>query len=117
MRTEPVPRTDWTWWLLLTSPYVVVADAAPGQLGDDVDVDVLRGLGDVSREARLGPRLVKDWCSGSDDLDRRAERDALPPVWPWGLGVFLLLVAGSTALAVRRLATPVGRLPVGQRIA
>ena len=117
VRTEPVPRTDWTWWLLISSPYVVVADAAPAQPGGDADTDVLRGLGDVSREARLGPRLVQDWCSQSDDLGRRAERDALPPVWPWGLGLFLLLVAGSTALAVRRLDTPVRRLPVGQRIA
>jgi hypothetical protein len=114
---EQVTRTDWTWWLLVTSPYVVVADAAPRQGGDRFDSDVLRGLGDVSREARLGPRLVQDFCSDFDTLQRAEERAALPPVWPWGMAFYLLLVAGSTALAVRRLRTPVRRLPVGQRIA
>ncbi|MGJ7439781.1 ABC transporter permease [Aquipuribacter sp. MA13-6] len=116
---ESLPRTDLTWWLLVTSPYVVVADAAP--LQPDLDPasgsDVLRGLGDVSREARLGPDLSVDWCSELDDRARAAERAALPPVWPWGLAFYAVLVAGSTALAVRRLRTPVGRLPVGQRIA
>ncbi len=116
---ESVPRTDLTWWLLVTSPYVVVADAAPLQPGLEPDAgsDVLRGLGDVSREARLGPDLVQDWCSDTDDLVRAEERAALPPVWPWGLALYAVLVAGSTALVVRRLRTPVGRLPVGQRIA
>lgn len=117
-RTESVARTDWTWWLLVSSPYVVVADAAPVQPRTaDYDADVLRGLGDVSREARLGPRLVQDWCTDQFEAERAAERAALPPVWPWGLGFYLVLVAGSTALAVRRLRVPVGRLPVGQRIA
>jgi ABC-type transport system involved in multi-copper enzyme maturation permease subunit len=114
---EQVTRTDWTWWLLVTSPYVVVADAAPAQPGDEYGSDILRGLGDVSREARLGPPLVQDWCSDFDTVQRAEERSALPPVWPWGIAFYLLLVAGSTALAVRRLRTPVGRLPVGQRIA
>ncbi len=115
--TREVARTDWTWWLLVASPYVVVADAAPRQPSEDYEADVLRGLGDVSREARLGPRLVQDWCTDLDDVERAAERDALPPVWPWGLVTYLVLVAGATALAVRRLDTPVRRLPVGQRIA
>ena len=116
-RTESVARTDWTWWLLVTSPYVVVADAAPAQAVDQFDYDVLRGLGDVSREARLGPSLVQDWCSDVDEQQRAAERAGLPPVWPWGLALYVLLVLGSVALAVRRLRTPVHRLPVGQRIA
>jgi ABC-type transport system involved in multi-copper enzyme maturation permease subunit len=114
---QEVTRTDWTWWLLVTSPYVVVADAAPRQGDDRYGSDVLGGLGDVSREARLGPRLVQDYCSDYDTVQRAEERDALPPVWPWGMAFYLLLVGGSTALAVRRLRTPVGRLPVGQRIA
>lgn len=112
-----VPRTDWTWWLLVASPYVVVADAAPAQPVQDVDADVLRGLGNVAREARLGPRLVEDYCSTRYEQGRAAEREDLTPVWPFGIVFYLLLVAGSTAAAVRRLRTPVGRLPVGQRIA
>ncbi|WP_380169476.1 ABC transporter permease [Jannaschia sp. R86511] len=115
---ETVARTDLTWWLLVASPYVVVADAAPLQPGSpDVDADVLRGLGDVSREARLGPDLVQDWCTDLDEQARAQERASLPPVWPFGLAFYAVLVAGATALAVRRLRTPVGRLPVGQRIA
>ncbi len=114
---ETVPRTDWTWWLLVASPYVVVADAAPVQPGRELDSDVLRGLGDVAREARLGPERVQDYCTDADEEARAQERQALPPVWPWGIALYLLTVLGAVALAVRRLRTPVGRLPVGQRIA
>lgn len=117
VRTEEVARTGWTWWLLVASPYVVVADAAPRQPSDEFESDVLRGLGDVSREVRLGPSQVEDYCSDVDDVERAAERDALPPVWPWGMAGYVVLVLGATALAVRRLDTPVRRLPVGQRIA
>lgn len=117
-QVETVSRTDLTWWLLAASPYVVVADAAP-QLADvDArDGDVLRGLGDVAREARLGPDPTVDYCSDLDEQQRSAERAALPPVWPWGMAFYLLLTAGATVVAVRRLRTPVRRLPTGQRIA
>lgn len=116
--TGPVPRTDFTWWLLLSSPYVVVADAAPVQPStSEFEVDVLRGLGDISRSARLGPELVQDFCTDAADEQRAEDIQALPPVWPWGLGFYLLLVLGSLAVTVRRLSTPVRRLPAGQRIA
>lgn len=116
--TEERPRTDAVWWLLVTSPYVVVADAAPRQTSPgDADADILRGLGDVSREARLGPRSVEDWCSDVDETLRAQERADLSPVWPFGLAFYLLVVAGATGVAVRRLRTPVRRLPPGQRIA
>ncbi|WP_336921454.1 ABC transporter permease [Aquipuribacter sp. SD81] len=115
--TEEVMRTDWTWWLLVASPYVVVADAAPAQRPTVADADVLRGLGDVSRTARLGPELERDWCTWGESPERAEEREALGPVWPYGVVFYLLLVAGSLYLVVRRLRTPVRRLGHGQRIA
>ena len=117
-RTETVARTDRVWWLLAASPYVVVADAAPAP-SDRLtrDADVLRGLGDVAREARLGPSAVVDYCTDVDELDRAEERAALPPVWPWGMAFYVLLTVGATAVAVLRLRTPVRKLPTGQRIA
>lgn len=117
-RTETVARTDRVWWLLAASPYVVVADAAPAPEDRAVrEVDVLRGIGDVAREARLGPSRVVDYCTDVDDVLRAEERADLPPVWPWGLAFYLLLTGGATAVAVHRLRTPVRKLPVGQRIA
>lgn len=115
--SQTVARTDYVWWLLAASPYVVVADAAPRVAVGDQDADVLRGLGDLAREARLGPRLAVDYCSDTDDVARAQERAGLPAVWPWGMGFYLLLTVGATAVAVRRLAIPVRRLPTGQRIA
>ena len=117
-RTETVARTDQVWWLLAASPYVVVADAVP-LLSDSRarDADLLRGLGDVAREARLGPSPVVDFCTDLDELARAEERASLPPVWPWGMAFYLLLTVVATAVAVRRLRIPVRRLPTGQRIA
>ncbi len=40
-----------------------------------------------------------------------------PPVWPWGLGVNLLIGAAFFSVAVRRLAIPYGKLPRGVRVA
>jgi hypothetical protein len=39
------------------------------------------------------------------------------PVWPWGLGVHVLLGAGFFWVAVRRLAVPYRKLPPGTRVA
>ncbi len=39
------------------------------------------------------------------------------PVWPWGLGVHVLLGAGFFWAAVRRLSIPYGPLPRGTRVA
>ena len=50
----------------------------------------------------------------------KAERDRLnkvPAVWPYGFAFLGLIGAGSTWVAVRRLRTPIRRLPRGTRIA
>jgi hypothetical protein len=39
------------------------------------------------------------------------------PVWPWGLGLHVLLGAGFFWVAVRRLAVPYRRLAPGTRVA
>lgn len=39
------------------------------------------------------------------------------PIWPWGLGVNVLLGAGFFYVAVRRLRIPYGTLPKGTRVA
>jgi hypothetical protein len=86
-------HTEHTWWLLAPSPYVVIADAAPGRAQPG---DVLAGLRDAIRESRRGPDDVIDRC-----------RDTLPPdvaaVWPYGLGAMLVVGGGFVAVTVRRL--------------
>jgi len=91
--TIPQVHTEHTWWLLAPSPYVVIADAAPGRAQPG---DVLAGLRDAIRESRRGPDDVIDRC-----------RDTLPPdvaaVWPYGLGAMLVVGGGFVAVTVRRL--------------
>jgi len=91
--TVPQVHTEHTWWLLAPSPYVVIADAAPGraQAGD-----VLAALRDAIRESRRGPDDVIDRC-----------RDTLPPdvaaVWPYGVAAMLVVGGAFVAVTVRRL--------------
>ncbi|MDR1432382.1 MAG: hypothetical protein LBI99_09730, partial [Propionibacteriaceae bacterium] len=39
------------------------------------------------------------------------------PIWPWGMGIDLVLGAGFFIIAWRRLRVPYGKLPQGQRVA
>ena len=39
------------------------------------------------------------------------------PAWPMGLGAHVLAGAGATAVAIRRVRTPIRRLPSGTRVA
>lgn len=51
---------------------------------------------------------------------QQLERDRLnkvPAVWPYGFVFLGLIGAGSTWVGVRRLRTPIRRLPRGTRIA
>lgn len=117
-------HTERTWWLLAPNPFVIVADAAPRPANVAVyDEDPLSLIRQGVREARLGPRDVEDWCGdGSDaisdhEAERRAQAEALGPVWPVGLLIDLGLAAGFTVVAVRRLRTPSKVLPRGVRVA
>jgi len=117
--TEATSRshTERTWWLLAPNPFVVVADAAPAapSAARYGVPDPLGAIRDGVREVRHAPAAREDWCGdGSvvvpDDTSRA-------PVWPWGLGVDLLLGAGAVWLTVRRLRIPQGTLPRGTRVA
>jgi hypothetical protein len=91
--TTPQVHTEHTWWLLAPSPYVVLADAAPGRA---VPGDVLAGLRDAIRGSRAGPDDVVDRC-----------RDTLPPdvvpVWPYGLAALTGVGAAFVGVTVHRL--------------
>ena len=131
-RTVAVMHTERTWWLLSLNPFVVVADAAPSRKPVTyLGFEPLQLISDGARTARLGTTpdsLNQCWpevqpIPGEGDgpaAQPQAERERLnkvAPVWPYGLGFLGLIGAGSTWGAVRRLRTPVRRLPRGTRIA
>ena len=67
----------------------------------------------------LGTILIRD-KHDRNLLDRFivAQRAAdEPPVWPYGLVLYVLAGIGATLVAIRRVRTPVKRLPSGTRIA
>jgi len=111
-----VAHTERTWWLLGVNPFVVVADGAgtsatPGA-GDN---DPLAALRDTVRQVRAGAQGQVDECWMGDGEFVPATSTA--PVWPWGLGVNLLLGAAGYVVAVRRLSIPQRSLPRGTRVA
>lgn len=121
-----VTHTERTWWLLAANPFVVVADAAGTARDADVD-EPLGALREGVRYLRQGPPAIQDECWWSDmvysEEDRVTvplgeEEDATPgPVWPFGLGLHLLLGATGFVVAVRRLRVPQHTLARGTRVA
>ena len=133
-REQSTQHTERTWWLLALNPFVVVADAAPSRKPVTyLGFEPLQQISDGARTARLGmtaptPESLNE-CSlpsreQSPEGDRRQElvleRERLnqvPAVWPYGFVFLGLIGAGATWLAVRRLRTPIRKLPRGTRIA
>ena len=118
-RVEPsgVTHTERIWWILAANPFVVIADAAPTPAGERDDL--LSLTRDGLRELRLGEDRTSG-CqeqNGFDDPARRAARDRLSAVWPYGLTADLAVGVGFTVVAVRRLRAPSRRLPRGVRVA
>lgn len=115
-------HTERTWWLLAINPFVVVADAMPEPaIGTRTDLQsdqdpmslIRRGV----REARTGPGAEQNLC-WSNTIAGTTERPLnRSPVWPWGLGVNLLLGAIGIWFAVRRLRIPQRNLARGTRVA
>lgn len=106
-------RPDTVWWVLLPQPFVVLADASPGRVGEALAFEPLSALRSFVREARLSPpaqevayecRLPGENAQVTGlpgerqaEQQRRGHAQALPPHWPLGLGV--LTVLGGAALA------------------
>jgi len=136
VRGQTVMHMERTWWLLALNPFVVVADAAPSRKPVTfLGFEPLQMISDGARTARMGttPESVNEcWPElqsaaplteagvQQPDQRQRLERERLNrvhAVWPYGF-VFLGLVgAASTWVAVRRLRTPIRKLPRGTRIA
>ncbi|MDU0313981.1 ABC transporter permease subunit [Phycicoccus sp. M110.8] len=131
-RTQSVSHTERIWWMLPLNPFVVVADAAPSRAPNHAGADdayvggftPMRWIAGGARTARKGPDAVVDECRfATGDATAQAYQDPFDkafetgPVWPYGLGFLLVLGAGATTVAARRLRTPVRRLPNGTRIA
>lgn len=116
-----VVHTERTWWLLGVNPFVIVADAAPHDLGDDSasGFTPLRWISYGTRLAKAGPPEVRDECylDGDSTTDGEARVADEFPAWPVGLAIYVLAAAGATAIAIRRVRTPIRRLPSGTRVA
>ncbi|MEP7192577.1 MAG: ABC transporter permease subunit [Actinomycetota bacterium] len=137
-RTQSTMHTERTWWLLALNPFVVVADAAPSRKPlNYLGFEPLQMISDGARMARMGTTpgsLNECWpeteptqaeLSAGVGLGQPSEQDKLQrdrlnkvhAVWPYGFVFLGLIGAGSTGVAIRRLRTPVRRLPRGTRIA
>lgn len=122
-----VTHTERIWWMLPLNPFVVVADAAPSDPPRNPEMGAgftpMRWISEGSRAARVGETgevRQECWVEGPADYDpEAAARDAAKQaaVWPFGLAFLLLAGGGATAVAERRLRTPIRRLPNGTRIA
>jgi len=140
VREQSVLHTERTWWLLALNPFVVVADAAPSRKPVTyLGFEPLQMISDGARTARLGTtpdsnnecwpelqqsqlQLAPGQLDGGPQADpqQQRERDRLnkvPAVWPYGFVFLGLIGAASTWVAVRRLRTPIRKLPRGTRIA
>jgi ABC-type transport system involved in multi-copper enzyme maturation permease subunit len=126
--TQEIWHSDRTWWLLAANPFVIVADAQP--LPPDLEEfevsDPLTAIQFGVRTARSGPTYEEDWCGGFMDEEGNVVEGESPvqqpepseaAVWPWGLGLYVLLGAAGTVTAVRRLRIPARTLPRGTRVA
>lgn len=114
-----VARTERVAWMLSLNPFVVVADAipyaAPAQQGQSFSEQGLFGMFSESvRYAQAGPDATYQCANGKVAASYIVQRT---PLWPLGLGLQLIVVAGTLALAWRALRTPAGKLAPGTRVA
>lgn len=143
-RKQSVMHTERTWWLLALNPFVVVADAAPSRKPVTfLGFEPLQLISDGARTARMGfqpDSLNECWPEleaaslelapgdGGGDVAaqqafqtqealQRERLNRVHAVWPYGFVFLGVLGAASTWVAVRRLRTPIRKLPRGTRIA
>src|SRR5699024_2111899 len=119
-RTEQVPRIDLSMPLLWGNPVVLLAETAPPVPEDiwrheEENLDVLRLVkSGVRAAATITHPALNNHCE-PDQAGYPADLGAPPnrPVWPMGLGLWLLAGGASPAAAVRRLGAPIRRLGAG----
>jgi len=116
-------RPDRVWWIVAPNPFIVLADAAPETPTTTIrqpdgstfeqrqDADLLGALSQAARELRQPPAV---FLPGNDTP---VQQPTPGPVWPYGLGFQLVLALAALLLTERRLRTPAGALPTGQRVA
>lgn len=119
--TTTVAHPENVWWILAPNPFVVLADAAPElpPRRDPVTGEpVARPLAPLSTIGRAVRQVrTPDPPPAQAPMRDQAGTRSQPPVWPWGLGFDVLLGAAAFGVTVRRLRTPIRRLPRGVRIA
>lgn len=113
-----VTHTERTAWMLVPNPFTIVADVAAAggpttEVGMTEDPMSLMSFG--VRAALVGGARDVDECWG--ERGSRIATTYPAPYWPWGMGIYALLGAGSVWFTVRRLAIPARTLPKGTRIA
>ena len=122
-RTIPDPRRS--GWLLAANRYAVLADASPwegGLLEDGTRADpgplnlLSVGLRWTQRDPVRDVECLDGELRGLDSTGV-PDRQGTWPVWPLGLAMQGVLVAGLGWWGHRRLDTPAGRLPAGTRVA
>ncbi|WP_394214058.1 ABC transporter permease [Brachybacterium vulturis] len=122
--TTSVPRVDLSLPLLWGNPVVLLAETAtPLPMNDwgreEESLDVLRMLkSGVNAAATVTHPAHSIYCD-PDEIGYPQGIGEPPnrPVWPMGLGLWMLAGGASLAVAVRQLAVPVRRLSRGTRIA
>lgn len=122
--TSQVPRYDRVWPILAINPFVVLADAVPGQWSKEgFAADAFSGLKAVTRLAQVtppDPSVYDDCDPARNTSDRRTQEqivDATTPTWAAGLVLQLVLAVALMLAGGSALRTPAKRLAKGSRIA
>lgn len=117
LQEQTTVRTDRVAWMLAMNPFVVVADATPygkAPLAGQQPEGIFEVISQGARYAQAGPDSTYPCANGKLDT---GYLDQKTPLWPLGLGLQLLVAAGTVALGWRALRTPAGKLPKGTRVA
>lgn len=129
VNTNPIPRYDYWWGILVMNPYVVLADAVPTTFDEHGSPQDLFGSLKVgARSVQIPPDLdrIYDDCaqakagypqeSGQSPTGETIVETTVPG-WFIGLAIHLALAMAALFVAWGRTRTPAGRLTKGSRIA
>lgn len=119
LQEYPATRTERVAWMLAMNPFVVVADAIPYPARSTTAqqygaTGMFETISQGARYAQAGPENTYQ-CANGKVAPSYVEQQT--PLWPLGLGLQLLVMAGILALGRRSLHTPAGKLSKGTRVA